>query len=225
MSSSWFDQAVAVFQKEVRTEFRSKHGLFTAGMFGVLTVLTMVFSVYVEKPSPLIASGMLVVALVFAAVSTLPRTLIIEDEQGTFELLMLLSEPSAAFFGKAVFNALHMLFASLILGVVFVAMVDLPVESIPMFVLGLASLALALAGGTSFCGGLVLGAANRWILAGVVSLPLLVPVVFLGVGVLQAGLGSGFDQQGAQSLVALAGYALVTLSAGPMLIGQVWKND
>ncbi|MCH7904262.1 MAG: heme exporter protein CcmB [Armatimonadetes bacterium] len=225
MSSSWLDQAVAVFQKEVRTEFRSKHGLFTAGMFGVLTVLTMVFSTYIDKPSPSLAAGMLVVALVFAAVSTLPRTMIIEDEQGTFELLQLLSDPSAAFFGKAVFNALHMLIASLLLGGVFVAMVDIPVVKGTVFVLGLALLALALAGGTSFCGGLVLGAANRWILAGLVSLPLLVPVVFLGVGALQAGLGSGLDQQGNQSLVALAGYALVTLAAGPILIGQVWRND
>lgn len=225
MNSSWSDQAVAVFLKELRTEFRSKHGLFTAGMFGVLTVLTMVFSVYIDKPSPMVASGMLVVALVFAAVSTLPRTLIIEDEQGTFELLLLLCEPSAAFFGKAVFNALHMLIASMLLGVVFVTMVDLPIVNGTLFFLGLASLALALAGGTSFCGGLVLGASNRWILAGVISMPLLVPVVFLGVGVLQAGLGSGFDQKGVQSLVALTGYALVTLAAGPMLIGQVWKND
>ena len=71
----------------------------------------------------------------------------------------------------------------------------------------------------------MLGAANRWILAGLVSLPLLVPVVFLGVGALQAGLGSGLDQQGSQSLVALAAYALVTLAAGPILIGQVWRND
>lgn len=225
MNSSWFSQALAVFKKEVRTEFRSKHGLFTAGMFGVLTVLTMVFSVYIVKPSPMIAAGMLVVALVFAAVSTLPRTMIIEDEQGTFELLLLLSEPSAAFFGKAVFNALHMLVSALVLGVVFVAMVDLTVVKIDLFVLGLASLALALAGGTSFCGGLVLGASNRWILAGLVSLPLLIPVVFLGVGTLQAGLGSGFDQQGYQSLIALVGYSIVTLAAGPVLIGIVWRND
>ena len=224
MSSRWADQASAVVRKEFRTELRSKHGLFTAGLFGMLTVIAMAFAAYAEKPTPTLAAGMLTVALVFSAVVTLPRTMIVEDEQGTFALLQLLAEPSAAYFGKALANCAQMLVGAFLLGGVFVAMADLEVARPFAFALALALLALALAGGTSFTGALVIGASNRWVLAGAVALPLLVPVVFLGVVALRFGLGAGIPQAGSESLTALAGYALVTLAAGPGLIGVVWKE-
>lgn len=225
MSSSWGRQVRAIIGKELRTELRSKHGLFTSGLFGFLTVIAMVFAAYAEKPTATVAAGMLCVALVFSAIVTLPRTMIVEDEQGTFALLQLLADPSAAYFGKALTNCVQMLLASVVLGGVFVGMVELPVAKPLVFVLGLLFLALALAGGTSFCGALVIGASNRWMLAGVVSLPLLVPVVFLGVVALRSGLGAGPSEAGVESLTALGGYALVTMAAGPRLVAAVWRND
>lgn len=223
MSSSWGRQVAAIVRKEARSELRSRHGLFTAGLFGFLTVIAMVFAAYLDKPSAGVAAGMLCVALVFSAVATLPRTMIVEDEQGTFALLQLLAEPSAAYFGKALSNCLQMLLSAIVLGVVFVGMVDLPVERPWVFSLALAALALALAGGTSFCGALVIGATNRWLLASVVALPLLVPVVFLGVSALRCGLGAGSLEAGVEALVALGGYALVMLAAGPRLVAAVWR--
>jgi heme exporter protein B len=223
MSSSWGRQVAAVFAKEARTELRSRHGLFTSAMFGLLTVLTMVFASFLDPPSATGAAVLLCVALVFAAVVTLPRTMIVEDEQGTFALLQLLADPSAAFLGKALMNAVQMLLGALVLGVVFVAMAALGVERPLVFGLALLLLSLALAGGTSFCGALVIGATNRWVLAGVVALPLLVPVVFLGVVALRCGLGAGFVGAGTESLLALGGYALVTYAAGPRLVAAVWR--
>jgi heme exporter protein B len=225
MSSSWGRQVWAIVGKELRTELRSRHGLFTAALFGFLTVIAMVFAAYAEKPTATVAAGMLCVALVFSAVVTLPRTMIVEDEQGTFALLQLLADPAAAYFGKALTNCVQMVFTSVVLGVVFVAMVEIPVGQPVVFTLSLLFLALALAGGTSFCGALVIGARNRWMLAGVVSLPLLVPVVFLGVVALRSGLGTEPGGAGIESLTALGGYALVTMAAGPRLIAAVWRNE
>jgi ABC-type transport system involved in cytochrome c biogenesis permease component len=136
-----------------------------------------------------------------------------------------LADPSAAYFGKALTNAVQMLAGSFVLGGVFVAMADIPVERPVVFIVGLGFLSLALAGGTSFCAALVIGATNRWVLAGVVALPLLVPVVFLGVVALRSGLGAGVEGAGSESLLALGGYALVTLTAGPGIVALVWKND
>ncbi|HXH62137.1 MAG TPA: heme exporter protein CcmB [Fimbriimonadaceae bacterium] len=223
MNSTWISQVRALLTKELRTELRSKHGLFTAGLFGFLAVVTIVFASIADKPSPGLAAALLVVALVFSAVVTVPRTLIVEDEQNTFPLLMLIADPSAAYFGKLFANGMQMLAASAVLGTVFVVMADVVVQRPWMFVLGLFFLSLALAGGTSFCGALVLGASNRWLLAGAVALPLLVPVVFLGVVALRCGLGAGTVEGGVEGLVALAGYALVCFAAAPQLVGAVWR--
>jgi ABC-type transport system involved in cytochrome c biogenesis permease component len=151
--------------------------------------------------------------------------MIVEDEQGTFALLQLLAEPSAAYFGKLLSNAIQLLIGTAILSVVFIGMTDTAVERPLIFALSLLALPLALAGGASFCSALVMGAANRWLLAGVVALPMLVPVVFLGVSALRAGLGAGLEAAGVQSLTALGGYALVAFAAGPRLIASVWRND
>ena len=225
MNSTWGSQVRAVFRKELRTELRSKHGLFTAGLFGFLTVIAMVFATYADKPTPSLAAGMLCVALVFSTVVTMPRTMIVEDEQGTFALLQLLAEPSAAYFGKLLSNAIQLLIGTAILSVVFIGMTDTAVERPLIFALSLLVLPLALAGGASFCSALVMGATNRWLLAGVVALPMLVPVVFLGVSALRTGLGAGLEATGIQSLTALGGYALVAFAAGPRLIAAVWRND
>lgn len=225
MSSSWGRQVRAIVGKELRTELRSKHGLFTAGLFGVLTVVTIVLSSVAEKPTPSLAAAMLVVALVFSSVVTLPRTMIAEDEQGTFALLQLLAEPSAAYFGKLLANTMQMLVSCALLVFLYVAMADIAVERPLFFVLGLFLLSLALSGGTTFCAALALGAANRWLLAGVLAVPLLVPVVFLGVVDVRCGLGAGFVESGTEALVALGGYCLVVFSSGPRLVAAVWRNE
>ena len=225
MNSSWGSQVVAILGKELRSESRSRHGVFTAGLFGFLTVIAMVFAAYADSPTPSMAAGMLTVALVFSSVVTMPRTMVSEDESGTFALLQLLAEPSAAYFGKLLSNLVQLIASTLLLSVVFVAMADVEVSRPLVFWASLLALPFALAGGATFCSALVMGAANRWLLAGAVSLPLLVPVVFLGVATLRCGLGAGSVQSGVESLVALAGYALVTFAAGPRLIAAVWRND
>jgi ABC-type transport system involved in cytochrome c biogenesis permease component len=214
----------AVLLKEARSEIRSRHGLFTASLFGLLTVVALVFAVYSSPPNSSTAAGLLCVGLVFSAIVTMPRSMIVEDEQGTFALLQLLADPAAAFFGKLLFNAIQGLAGSIVLSAVFLAMLGTPVDRPAIFAVALVLFPLALAGGTTFCSALVIGATNRWVLAGVVAMPMLVPVVFLGVSAVRCGLGAGFVGAGVESLVALGGYALVTFSAGPRLVALVWKN-
>ena len=225
MRSRWTDQVGAILWKEALSELRGRHGLFTAGMFGLLTVVALVFASFSETLSSGTVAAMLTVALVFSAVVTVPRTLISEDEQGTFSLLVLLSDPGAAFFGKMLANCVQMLVGGGVLATVYLAMTGTTVAQPLFFVVALVLFSLSLAVGTSFCGALVLGSSNRWLLAGVVSMPLLVPVVFLGVVALRNGLGGGFETVGRQSLVALGGYCLTLLAGGPGLIGRVWGSD
>ncbi|HRI44720.1 MAG TPA: heme exporter protein CcmB [Fimbriimonadaceae bacterium] len=218
-------EVAAVFQKEWRAEVRSRHGLFTAGLFSVLAVVAMSFAGYGLRPSGSLAAGMLCVTLLFSAILALPRTFLIEDEQGTFDLLRLIGEPGPVFVGKTLYNIVQMLVTGALLGTVFLALSGVEVRSGPLLVAGLGLQCVALAAAVSLCGALVIGASNRWVLAGAVAMPLLLPQVFLGVGALRVALGEGMSAGGWQSVAGLAGFAVAALASGPLIASAVWREE
>jgi len=223
--SSWASEALAVFHKEWLTEMRSRHGLFTTFLFSLLAVVAMAFASFGLVPVPSLAAGMLCVTLLFSSVIALPRTFLAEDEQGTFDLLRLSAEPTALYFGKYLYNVAQSVISAAVLALLFTGMTSSRVEQPVMFTLGVLFTALALAGGVSVCGALVMGAANRWILSAAVSLPILLPQVFLAVEALRVAMGEGTADHGWSAVFGLFGWALVLASSGPYLAALAWKTD
>ena len=86
----------AIFLKEVRSEMRTKSGLTTTVLFSLFTVVTISLATFDLQISPQLGAGLLCVALLFAAIVALPRTLIIEEEQGTGDLLRLVAKSEDA---------------------------------------------------------------------------------------------------------------------------------
>lgn len=216
-------ELLAMLRKEWKSEGRTIHGLLSAGLFSLLAVVTLSYSTYLEKPSPTVAGGLIGVALLFSAVSGLPRTLLAEEEQGTFDLLRMIAPPQAAIWGKMLFNIFQMLITALLLGVVFVAFGGIEVKSPGLYVATLAVEALALGAGVTFCGALSMGASNRWVLVGVLALPILLPQMAAGIGAFRGAFGAGSTQSGWTNLLVLFGYATGLLSIGPVLVASIWK--
>ncbi len=224
MNSRWLEQSKAVFLKELRTEWRSKHGLFVGGLFVLLATVAMGFATMFDRqrPSPDLAAGMLVVTMLFAGAIVIPRIYLAEEDQGTFELLRLIAEPGPAYLGKLFYALLQMVLVALVSCIIFNEMVQVPVTQ-PIFLYGAASIfALALGGGLSFTSSLVLGAANRWMLASAVGIPLLMPVVILGIICIRYGYGMGRWNETLQALVGLGGLSLACVAIGPALAPWVW---
>lgn len=224
-NSSWLSKVSAVFWKEWRVEARARHGLFTSGLFGLLAVVAASVASYGQRPTPDLAAGTLAVTLVFAAVVALPRTFLAEDEQGTFDLLRLVADPSAAFLGKALYSVAQTLAVGVVLAALYVGLTDVEVVRPSLFFGGLLVSSAGVAAGVAACGALAVGASNRWVLASALAMPLLLPQVFMTVGALRAGLGSGSPTAGAQSLVGLAGWAVCLLAGAPVLVGMSWALE
>lgn len=224
MSSSWREEIGAVFQKEVRTELRSKSGILTAGLFSVITVVAIAFGSSYSSLDATLAAGLLWVALTFAATISLPRIFLAEEEQGTADLLRLIARPHAVFWGKALFNLAQLILQAVVLSLLFVVLVRLEITSPIVFAAGLALGCAALAGAVTFCAALVAQASNRAVLAAVIALPLLIPLIAVGIAALRVSLGAGLPEQGTQALLGLLGYAGAVFAAGPHLFAAVWKN-
>jgi ABC-type transport system involved in cytochrome c biogenesis permease component len=113
---------------------------------------------------------------------------------------------------------------AVVLSVLFLMLTNLEVANFGLYAAALFAGCCALASTVTFCGALVAQAANRSILAGAIALPMLLPLVALGIGSLKVALGSGALQTGIQSTAGLTLFAVAVFTAGPHLFAAVWKT-
>jgi len=224
LSSSWSAEISAVFRKELRSELRGKSGIMTAGLFSLGTVVAVAFASFSKSLSGTYAAGLYWVALLFAAVLTMPRTFLVEEEQGTGDLLRLMARPHAVFWGKALFNFAQMLLTSAVLAWMFVLLVRVPVHVPWLLGVCLIGSSATLAAGVTLSGALVAQAANRAALAAAVALPLLLPLVALGVSGVRVALGDGQIAGGVGAGLGLVCYGIASFAIGPYLFAAVWKS-
>lgn len=223
MSSNWLDEIGAVLRKEFQSELRSKNGLLTSGLFGLISVVTIAFATFTTKKDPDVASGLYWVAMLFASVLALPRTFLIEEEQGTGDLLRLFARPHAVYWGKALYNLVLIVVVGLILSGLYVVLAQITVKLPGLFVVSVIGGCASLAGAVTLCGALVAQAANRFALASAVSTPLLLSILAFGVSTMRSALGAGFLSGWPLAMGSVC-YAVVLFAIGPWLFAAVWKN-
>lgn len=218
---------IAVLQKELRSEVRQKSGLVTTALFGIFTVVTISFATFDLEISPQLGAGLLGVALLFAAIVALPRVMLVEEEQGTGDLLRLLARPGDVFWGKALYNLGFMGLTATIITVLFLGFTHMAVAHWILLLASLLGSCAAFSGTVTLCGALVAHASNRAALAGVLAVPLLLPLSFMAVSGLRVALDMDGGFNVARGMIAGFGllcYGIATLAIGPYLFGAVWKR-
>lgn len=235
MSSPWRPEIVAVLRKEAATEWRTKTGLMTGGLYGLATVLTMVLALFdkdvnrfdramADYPFKPVCASLVWSVLLFASLLSLPRAFLAEEENGTADLLRLMARPHAVFWGKMLFNLLQTWVGGLFLGTAFVVGIGLRVDRPLLFVACLLGGGAAIAGAVTLCGAIVAQAANRAALAGAVAIPLLIPLLQWGVVGMKAAFGVERIEAGVTAAGGMACYAVLTLALGPVVYSAVWKS-
>lgn len=224
MSSVWTAEIGAIFRKELRTELRSKSATYTAFMLSGVTVFTLAFAFYGRQLTADAASGMLWAALLFAGVGTLTRAFVAEEEQGTGDLLRMWARPLAVYWGKVAFAFLQMAATATLVAVLFLMLTGVGVANLGMLVLTLLGGSAALAGMVTLVSALISRGNNRGTLAGVVALPLLIPLVALGVTAGKVALDAEVVNVSAgwSSCAGVWLYTLLVLATAPYQFASVW---
>lgn len=223
MSSGWMAETVAVLRKEVLTELRGKHGLYTSLLFAVMTVSALGMTSARSGPGPALSAGMFWAAMLFAAVTGVARTFIVEEEQGTSDLLRLWAKPEPVFWGKTLYNLALILVVAAVVLPLFLLLLTISIQDWPLLLCSLVAGSAALATAIGLCGALVARSQSRAALAGVISIPVLLPVVMLGVGALRIAFGD-VGEQGWTSVAGLVGLATAFAATGPYLYAAIWKQ-
>ncbi len=223
MKSAWIPETVAIFKKEVTTESRGKNGLFSILLFSIGAITAIGLAAARGEPSPTLSAGMFWVALLFAAVNGLLRTFILEEELGTSDLLRLWAKPSPVYWGKFFYNLVLQLIVCALITPMFILFVGLKVSDWPLLITCLIVGSVALSSAVSICGSIACRAQSKSVVAGVISLPVLFPVLLMGISALRVALGAPVSG-GWAALSGIAGLALLFCSVGPYLYSVVWKQ-
>ncbi|MFN8139339.1 MAG: heme exporter protein CcmB [Fimbriimonadales bacterium] len=216
----------AVFKKEAICEFRTRTGLFSSGLFAVVSTSAISIASIQSPPDATMAAALLYVALAFAAVTGLTRAYAVEEDQRTGDLLRLLASPDAVFWGKLAFNYLLLMSLAAIVVPLHIVFSRIEVQNPGLLCVAVIVGCTTLCAAVSFCGAIVARSTARGTVAGVISLPILLPVIVSGIGSVRVAFG--FDIGNAesvawQSVLSLAGLALAFIAVGRLLFSFIWK--
>jgi heme exporter protein B len=223
-TSTWAAEALAVFAKEWRCEFRTRYALNTLGLFAFTTLV--VVSVSLGPLGVSVSQGtavlpvLLWVILLFSAAAGLPRAFVQEEETQTATALRLAATPSALFCGKLLYGLTLTLALEALVTPVFVAMTSLDVKSPLLLAAVLAAGGYGLAAGSTRVAAIIAQARSKGTLFSVLAFPVLLPLLLIAVELSrQAVAGDSADV----ALVQLLLYDGSVTVAGFMLFPVVWN--
>jgi heme exporter protein B len=223
-ASTWAAEALAVFAKEWRCEFRTRYALNTLGLFAFTTLV--VVSVSLGPLGVSVSQGtavlpvLLWVILLFSAAAGLPRAFVQEEETQTATALRLAATPSALFCGKLLYGLTLTLALEALITPVFVAMTSLDVKSPGLLAAVLAAGGYGLAAGSTLVAAIIAQARSKGTLFSVMAFPILLPLLLIAVELSRHAVAG--DPADVALLQLLLYDASVTV-AGFMLFPVVWN--
>lgn len=223
-TSTWAAEAVAVFAKEWRGEFRTRYALNTLGLFAFTTLV--VVSVSLGPLGVSLSQGtavlpvLLWIILLFSAAAGLPRAFVHEEETQTATTLRLAATPSALFCGKLLYGLTLTFALELLVTPFYVVMTSLTVKSPGLLAGVLAAGGFGLAAGSTLVAAIIAQARAKGTLFSVLAFPVLLPLLLIAVELTRMAVAG--DPADVALLQLLLYDASVTV-AGFMLFPVVWN--
>lgn len=223
-TSTWAAEALAMFVKEWRCEFRTRYALNTLALFAFTTLVVVSFSLgplgVARAQGSTVLPVLLWIILLFSVAAGLPRTFVQEEETQTAMALRLSATPSAVFCGKLLYGLTLVLALETLVTPAYVIMTSLEVASPWLLVGVLAAGGYGLAVGSTLVAAIISQASSKGTLFSVLSFPVLLPLLVLAVE-LTRGATSG--NPGGVALPVLLLYDATLTVAGLMLFPTVWN--
>lgn len=214
----------AVFVKDVQSELRSRYAINTVLAFVIAALFLILFSLNAEQLPPTSKSGLIWIIILFAALSSLSRSFVMETERQTFNLLRLHGKASEVFIGKLSYNFIFALSVNILTFFCYIFLLDIPIADGTALLLTLVLGTAGLSAVATLLAAIVSQADRKGAIFSVLSIPLLVPLVLILVRTTKAALVEGLTQNYINDFWALFGFVGVSISAGIILFDYIWED-
>jgi heme exporter protein B len=188
--------ALAVARKDLRAEWRTRELVPALAQFVVLALVIANFGFQIDsRNAPMIAPGVLWMALVFAGLVAFGRTFAAEREQASLEaMLMTPASPVAIFAGKALAATLLLVGCEAVLLPALTLFFGTPLSAPIIAAVLLATIGMAALG--CLFAAMVARVRARELLLPLLTLPLWIPFIVAGGQAVQVAMGASgtYDQ-------------------------------
>ncbi len=226
-SSTYLSEAIAIWLRDLRGEFRTRYALNAILMFAVTTLIAVSFSIgsfrIEESERPFLYSVLLWIILTFSALSGLSRSFVKEEEAGTIDVLKLSARPQAVFLGKLFFNLTLLGALGLVIVPSFILLMAYQINLPGFFAAVIISGGLGLGAGTTIIAAIIAQASARGALFSVLSLPLLFPLMITCMkGCERAAIG--INSAGWPEVRIAVAYVVIMITLSLFLFPLVWEE-
>lgn len=215
---------IAVLSKDLQTELRSRYAINTVLAFVGASLLLILFALKVDQLPPSPKSAIVWIVILFAALSSLSRSFVMETDRRTYDLLRLHSNATEVFIGKLCYNYLFTLAVNVATFLIYTTLLGMSIANGFAFVLVLVLGTAGLSGVATMLGAIVSQADRKGAIFSVLSIPMLFPLILILVRTTRAALIEGLTDNYLNDFWALFGYAGVTITAGVLLFDYIWEE-
>ena len=224
-AGQWLRSVAAVFDKDWRSELRTRYAISALLMFVVTTIAILMFSLGSEEAPQEVLSGMLWVVIFFAAMSGLSRTFVAEEERGTTMTLQLLTSPGAVFFGKLLFNLVLVSGLSVFTVLLYALFINgFVIKNVMLFALTIALGSVGFSAAATIIAAIIAKAATRGTLYPVLSFPVLLPLLLAVINATRLAAEGAVLADAAGEFQLLISYIVVVVTASALVFEYVWKE-
>lgn len=214
----------AVFEKDWRSEWRTKSGLSTSILFAVATPIALSFTMVRQKMSPEITGGLLWTVLLFAALLGLSRAFVKEEENGTAWLLRLHFPSDAIMLGKTVFNFSLLVLMQIAAVPLFLILLNAQLTQPGFLLLALLLGDIGLAISSTLLGALAASARSRGALFAAIAIPVLLPLLVCVTTATSACFATNIAGTYWPAMQIMIGFDLAIAATVWMLFDVAWGS-
>lgn len=225
MGQTTLTKVIAVFEKDVRSELRSRYAISAVLLFILTTITILLIGTKGETIEPGLAAGLLWVIMFFSSMMGLSRVFISEEERGTSFLLHLSVSSGSIYFGKLIYNILLSLLLNTVAVLLFFLFItNMPIELFGIFVLSHIFGSIGIAAASTITSAIISKANTKGALFPVLSFPIILPLIFVGIEATRISLNGINSDRAANDIQLMIAYCGIIISLSYILFDLVWKD-
>lgn len=210
-----------VLKKDLSIEWESKSSINALLAFVGISFLMVAFTAKFDQLNPSVRSGLQWIIVLFAALTVLWRTYVIEFDRRTNHLLQLYVPAIQVWLSKGLLNTIFTFLVSVVTFLFFFLATGQHIESISLLLLTLTLASVSLGFVSTFLSMLIAESKNRSSLFAIISIPVLIPWMLLVQDLTQASYLLGWQDGVWNEIFALLGYTGALVSVSLVLIDAV----
>ncbi len=219
-----FNAVFQILKKDLQSELRNRYVINSLLMFVVVTISILRFSLGDEKASPEILSGLLWIAIFFAAISGLARVFIKEEEKETSFALKLSAEPTQIFLGKLFFNLILIFTLNIFIFFLFVAITGFEIKNLSGFIFTLLLGNIGMVASSTIIAGIIAKANSKGTLYPVLAFPIMLPLLLTVIDATKLATAGASTEELINDFQILVSYSVVIITVSILVFKYIWED-